>query len=134
MNRLVPSCVSSREARACLHILHVPSGFHHATGPIFGHAGDGNLHCILPLRDDDTAEYLDKVHEVNERLVRRALAVGGSCTGEHGVGMGKIKYLREQYDAATIAAMATVKRAFDPTKIMNPGKVLDERDLSSWNN
>jgi len=96
-------------------------------GPIFGHAGDGNCHCILPLRDDDPPEYLARVHAVNANLVRRALAAGGSCTGEHGVGLGKIGYLEEQYPPATLLMMRAIKTALDPKNILNPGKVLADR-------
>merc|ERR1719401_76174 len=58
-------------------------------GPCFGHAGDGNFHCILPLRGDDAEEYRAHVFAVVETLTERAIAVGGTCTGEHGVGYGK---------------------------------------------
>jgi D-lactate dehydrogenase (cytochrome) len=66
-------------------------------GPCFGHASDGNLHCILPLLEDDSDKYLAKVHQVNENLMERTLLAGGTCTGEHGVGYGKIKYLERQF-------------------------------------
>ena len=93
-------------------------------GPIFGHAGDGNFHCILNVRDDDPPAYLAAVHAVNDRLVRRTLAAGGTCTGEHGVGVGKRKYLEQQHGAGAVAAMRAVKLALDPHNLMNPGKVV----------
>jgi len=83
-------------------------------GPSFGHAGDGNFHCILPFTDDDTKEYRQKLHLIYELLIDRTIEAGGSCTGEHGIGYGKIKYLQRQYG---------VKMAFDPDNIMNPGKI-----------
>ena len=93
-------------------------------GPCFGHAGDGNFHCILPLRDDDTQEYIDKLHQVNNNLIERTLEAGGTCTGEHGVGYGKIKYLERQYGEGAVQMMKSIKHALDPHNIMNPGKVI----------
>jgi D-lactate dehydrogenase (cytochrome) len=93
-------------------------------GPCFGHAGDGNLHCILPLLEDESAEYLEKVHQVNENLIERTLLAGGTCTGEHGVGYGKIKYLERQYGPGATIMMQMVKKGLDPYNIMNPGKVV----------
>mgnify|MGYP002176469451 CR=1 FL=1 len=93
-------------------------------GPCFGHAGDGNLHCILPLLEDESEEYLDKVHQVNENLIERTLQAGGTCTGEHGVGYGKIKYLERQYGPGATIMMRMVKKGLDPHNIMNPGKVV----------
>jgi D-lactate dehydrogenase (cytochrome) len=96
-------------------------------GPCFGHAGDGNFHCILPILDDDSDDYLSKVHQVNDNLIRRTLEVGGTCTGEHGVGYGKIKYLKKQYGPGAVHMMGMIKRAMDPNSIMNPGKVVEYR-------
>jgi D-lactate dehydrogenase (cytochrome) len=93
-------------------------------GPCFGHAGDGNLHCILPLLEDESDEYLAKVHQVNENLIERTLLAGGTCTGEHGVGYGKIKYLERQYGPGATIMMQMVKKGLDPYNIMNPGKVV----------
>lgn len=94
-------------------------------GPCFGHAGDGNFHCILPIiPGSDTPEYLERVFEVNRRLAQRAIDVGGTVTGEHGVGSGKIDYLAKQYGDETVQMMATIKRALDPKNIMNPRKVV----------
>lgn len=93
-------------------------------GPCFGHAGDGNFHCILPLLPDEDEEYKRKVNSVNKRLVQRAIAVGGTCTGEHGIGVGKVGYLEEQYGAEAVGVMRAIKTALDPKNIMNPGKVL----------
>jgi D-lactate dehydrogenase (cytochrome) len=94
-------------------------------GPCFGHAGDGNLHCILPLLEDESNEYLAKVHQVNENLMERTLSAGGTCTGEHGVGYGKIKYLERQYGPGATIMMQMIKKGLDPYNIMNPGKVVN---------
>ena len=94
-------------------------------GPVFGHAGDGNFHCILLVKEDDTPEYVMRLNEVNRRLIERTLAAGGSCTGEHGIGVGKKQYLEKQYGAGAVEMMRTLKRALDPQNILNPGKVVD---------
>lgn len=91
----------------------------------FGHAGDGNFHCILPLCDDDSEAYLERVHRVNDRLIQRTIAAGGTCTGEHGVGYGKMKYLPRQYGEGGVEFMRRIKRAIDPANIMNPGKIVE---------
>ena len=94
-------------------------------GPIFGHAGDGNFHCILVVREgDEGTEYMRAVEAVSERLIAATLAAGGTCSGEHGVGSGKRKYLGAQYGAAAVEAMGAIKRALDPLGILNPGKVI----------
>ena len=90
----------------------------------FGHAGDGNFHCILPLCDDDNEDYLERVHRVNDNLIRRTIGAGGTCTGEHGIGYGKMKYLPKQYGEGGVEFMRKIKKAIDPTNIMNPGKIV----------
>ena len=91
---------------------------------MFGHAGDGNFHCILPVRDTDSDEYLKKLEDVNDRLISRTLAAGGTCTGEHGVGSGKAKYLDQQYGEGAVEIMRTIKKSMDPQNIFNPGKII----------
>ena len=93
-------------------------------GPCFGHAGDGNFHCILPLVDDDSEEYKERFHLMNDTLIQRTTAAGGTCTGEHGIGYGKIKYLTQQYGIGGVHMMELVKKGLDPYNIMNPGKVV----------
>ena len=95
--------------------------------PFFSHfcyPQDGNFHCILAVHEHDSAEYWDKLKRFQERLIERALAVGGTCTGEHGIGTGKKGYLQKQYGEGTVSAMRWIKEALDPLNIMNPGKVL----------
>ena len=89
--------------------------------PVVGHVGDGNFHLTVLMKPDDPA-YLAKVEAVNDRMVTRALAAGGTCTGEHGVGVGKMKYMTAEH-GGSVAAMEAVKRALDPHNIMNPGKI-----------
>ena len=91
--------------------------------PIVGHIGDGNFHLTL-LIDNDDADEVARAKALSERLVERALAMDGTCTGEHGVGQGKMKYLLAEHGAAALAAMAAIKRALDPQNLMNPGKIV----------
>lgn len=89
--------------------------------PLLGHAGDGNFHLIIVIDPNDPAE-LAAATELNASLIRRAQAMGGTCTGEHGVGLGKIDYLPDEHGAA-LDVMKTIKRALDPDNLMNPGKM-----------
>jgi D-lactate dehydrogenase (cytochrome) len=90
--------------------------------PIVGHVGDGNFHVVYLFDPLDQAE-LARAHGFHERLVHRALAMGGTCTGEHGIGYGKVGYLREEH-ADAVGTMAAIKAALDPDGIMNPGKIV----------
>lgn len=91
--------------------------------PIAGHVGDGNFHT-QPLVDlADTAE-VERAQAFIDRLVKRALAMGGTCTGEHGVGQKKMKYLEQEHGAEALAVMRVLKRALDPRNILNPGKIV----------
>jgi D-lactate dehydrogenase (cytochrome) len=89
---------------------------------LVGHAGDGNFHLIYVL-DPESASERDEAARLNERMVTRALAMGGTCTGEHGVGLGKMKYLEAEHGPA-LEIMRTIKRALDPDNRMNPGKMI----------
>jgi len=91
--------------------------------PIVGHVGDGNFHLTL-LVDMDDRDELKRAEALSERLVERALAMDGTCTGEHGVGQGKMKYLVAEHGRAALDVMASIKRALDPHNIMNPGKIV----------
>lgn len=95
----------------------------HLVAPLVGHAGDGNFHLIFMLDPNDPAE-LERVAAANHRLVERALRFGGTCSGEHGVGMGKLKYLESEHGADALEVMRQVKRALDPRNLMNPGKLV----------
>jgi D-lactate dehydrogenase (cytochrome) len=91
--------------------------------PVFGHVGDGNFHCLL-LVDPDSPSELALAEAVSERLVRRAIRFDGTCTGEHGVGLHKMRYLEEEHGAAAVEVMRRIKQALDPLDILNPGKVV----------
>ncbi|RMD63009.1 MAG: FAD-binding oxidoreductase, partial [Alphaproteobacteria bacterium] len=90
--------------------------------PIVGHVGDGNFHLSF-IVDPNDAEEMARAEAVNERMVMRAIAMGGTCTGEHGVGTGKMKFLHAEHGEA-VAVMRQIKNALDPDNIMNPGKIL----------
>ena len=90
--------------------------------PIVGHVGDGNFH-VSPLIDMDDPAEVAAAKAFSERLVERALAMEGTCTGEHGVGQGKMKYLAAEHGGA-LAVMRAVKQALDPQDLMNPGKIV----------
>ena len=90
---------------------------------IVGHVGDGNFH-VLPLIDPEDAGEVARAHAFVERLIDRALAMEGTCTGEHGVGQKKMKHLVDEHPAATLAMMRSIKRTLDPANIMNPGKIV----------
>jgi D-lactate dehydrogenase (cytochrome) len=91
--------------------------------PIVGHVGDGNFH-VSPLIDMDDPDEVARVEAFIERLVDRALAMEGTCTGEHGVGQKKMKYLEAEHGPEALALMRAIKRTIDPKNIMNPGKVV----------
>ena len=91
--------------------------------PIVGHVGDGNFHCSLVCDVDDHDE-MARGEDFMHRLVERAQAMGGTCTGEHGIGQGKQKYLKAELGPEAIDAMRALKQALDPQNIFNPGKIL----------
>jgi D-lactate dehydrogenase (cytochrome) len=91
--------------------------------PILGHVGDGNFHVTMLVDMADAGE-VTRARELHERLIDRALAMDGTCTGEHGVGQGKMKYLLAEHGPAALDAMRALKQALDPHNILNPGKIL----------
>ncbi len=104
-----------RHARETLNAQEIP-------GAVLGHVGDGNYHVVIGL-DPERPEHMQKAHAVNDAIVRYAWAHGGTCTGEHGIGMGKTRYLGEERGAAG-AVLWQIKNALDPDHILNPGKTL----------
>lgn len=95
--------------------------------PCFGHAGDGNLH-YTPLVDVSDADELARGEEIYSAIVERAIQVGGTATGEHGIGLGKRAYLHREHGDETVAAMQAIKDALDPNGILNPGKIFPADD------
>ncbi|WWC93158.1 uncharacterized protein L201_008125 [Kwoniella dendrophila CBS 6074] len=93
-------------------------------GPILGHVGDGNFHCALIFKADVPGEF-EKVDAAAHRMVKRAIALQGTCTGEHGVGIGKREFLPLELGEGTLGVMRQLKNTLDPKGIMNPGKVSD---------
>ncbi|MDV7340774.1 FAD-linked oxidase C-terminal domain-containing protein [Terasakiella sp. A23] len=92
-------------------------------GTIVGHVGDGNFHALFVFNPDNEEE-LKEAKRLNARIVERAIAFEGTCTGEHGIGHGKMKYLEDEFGEAGLDIMRTLKRAMDPQNIMNPGKIV----------
>ena len=90
--------------------------------PVLGHIGDGNFHLCIIVDPDNPAD-IHIAEEMNHRLVQRAIAMEGTCTGEHGIGMGKMEFLRDEH-GDSVDVMRMVKLALDPDNIMNPGKVI----------
>jgi D-lactate dehydrogenase (cytochrome) len=89
-----------------------------------GHVGDGNFHMGY-LIDPDQPQERELAETLNQQLVRRALSLGGTCTGEHGVGLHKMGFLLEETGAGAVAMMRSIKQALDPHNIMNPGKIFE---------
>lgn len=96
---------------------------HNIAGAIIGHVGDGNFHVSLAVRPENKEE-MDRAYALNEELVDYALSVEGTCTGEHGVGLGKRKYQAKEHGPA-LAVMQAIKAALDPDDRLNPGKLVD---------
>ena len=117
-------CVPISHLAEC--ILETQQDLEHAgvVAPLVGHAGDGNFHLIIMLDPSDQKEF-DTVTRISERLVERALKFGGTCSGEHGVGFGKLKYLQAEHGEA-LDVMRLIKQAIDPRNLMNPGKLIPE--------
>ena len=94
-------------------------------GPLVGHVGDGNFHVLLTA-DPNDHEAIERLEQFHTRLVKRALSLEGTCTGEHGIGVGKIDYLVSELGREAVDVMVMIKAALDPNCIMNPGKVIAE--------
>lgn len=116
-------CVPISALAQCIAETVVDLGTCQVPAPMIGHVGDGNFHLVFVVNPTDAAEMME-VQRLNRRLVRRALALGGSCTGEYGVGYGKLQFLTEEFGRPTYEVMRTIKQALDPLGLMNPGKVV----------
>ena len=93
--------------------------------PCFGHAGDGNLHYSVLVEEDDDAE-VERAHDLYAATVEKAIDLGGTATGEHGIGLGKREFLESEHGPESVEAMRRLKRAFDPHDTLNPGKIFPE--------
>jgi D-lactate dehydrogenase (cytochrome) len=93
--------------------------------PLLGHVGDGNFHMLLLVKPEDDG-MLEKARGFAQRLAERAIAMDGTCTGEHGIGLGKRKYMALEHGDGALSVMRAIKMALDPDNIMNPGKVLPD--------
>ncbi len=91
------------------------------TGAVVGHVGDGNFHTVILVPPE--ADGLARAWALDRQIVARALALGGSCSGEHGIGIGKREFLEQEHGPEALAVMRSVKQALDPHGIMNPGKI-----------
>jgi D-lactate dehydrogenase (cytochrome) len=113
-------CVPISKLAECVTETQADLAANNLYGPIVGHVGDGNFHVVLYCDRKDAAE-VARVKQVYSRLIDRAIEMGGTCTGEHGIGTGKRAYLEKEHGPA-LGFMRAVKAAFDPHNIMNPGK------------
>jgi D-lactate dehydrogenase (cytochrome) len=95
------------------------------SAPLLGHVGDGNFHILLLVNPED-AGMLERAKGFAERLAERAIAMDGSCTGEHGIGLGKRKHMVKEHGAGALDIMRAIKQAIDPLDLMNPGKILPD--------
>ncbi|MDR3532597.1 MAG: FAD-linked oxidase C-terminal domain-containing protein [Rhodopila sp.] len=91
------------------------------TAPIVGHVGDGNFHTVIMVPPEPDG--MRRAWELDKKIVARALALGGSCSGEHGVGIGKREFVEQEHGAEALTVMRAVKQALDPRGVMNPGKI-----------
>ncbi|MGZ4166386.1 MAG: FAD-binding oxidoreductase [Solirubrobacteraceae bacterium] len=116
-------CVPISALADCITATQADIAEHRLMASIVGHVGDGNFHVIVLVDPDDPAEVAHG-EAFHARLVRRALAVDGTCTGEHGVGYGKARFLVEEHGRPAVEMMQAIKRARDPDGIFNPGKTV----------
>jgi len=108
-------CVVETEKDLLASALQLPA-------PIVGHVGDGNFHVAL-LIDPNKPEELEEAERINQRIVARAIAMDGTCTGEHGVGLHKMDFLIAEHGNDAIDLMRSIKQALDPKHVLNPGKI-----------
>jgi len=116
-------CVPISRLAECIHETKADLAGSRLVGPLVGHVGDGNFHLVMPVNSDSSAD-LAEAERITDRLVERALAMGGTCSGEHGVGIGKMRFLEAEHGAAALDVMRAIKRALDPQNLMNPGKIV----------
>ena len=115
-------CVPISELAECIRGTQEDIAASGLIAPLVGHVGDGNFHLLI-LVDPESDEELKRAKELAHNVCRRALASGGTVTGEHGVGTGKMRYMEEEHGPA-YAVMAQLKKSLDPNNLMNPGKMV----------
>jgi len=120
-------CVPISRLAECIRETKQDLASSHLSGPLVGHVGDGNFHLIMPVDPDSEAD-LAEAERITDRLVERALAMGGTCSGEHGVGLGKMRFLEAEHGRPALDVMRAIKHALDPHDLMNPGKILPPAD------
>jgi D-lactate dehydrogenase (cytochrome) len=120
-------CVPISRLAECIRETKQDLASSHLSGPLVGHVGDGNFHLIMPVDPDSEAD-LAEAERITDRLVERALAMGGTCSGEHGVGLGKMRFLEAEHGRPALDVMRAIKNALDPHDLMNPGKILPPAD------
>ena len=118
-------CVPISRLAECVHETMEDMKKHFAPVPLFGHIGDGNFHLMM-LVDPAKPEETEIAKAFNKRVVERALRMEGTCTGEHGVGMGKMRLDAQELGDDVVDLMRDIKKVFDPDNLMNPGKVVPE--------
>ena len=116
-------CVPISRLAECVTATQADIAASRLVAPIIGHVGDGNFHLTL-LVDMADADEIERAQKLCERLAERAVAMDGTCTGEHGIGQGKMKYLKGELGEPALWAMRAIKQALDPLGIMNPGKIV----------
>ena len=116
-------CVPISRLADCIRETKADLGRTYLKAPLVGHVGDGNFHLIF-LVDRNKPEEIAEAEHLNDRLVLRALKMGGTSTGEHGIGSGKMKYLQAEHGTEGVEFMRLLKRSIDPNNIMNPGKIV----------
>ena len=122
-------CVPISRLSECIELTQKDLADSKIYGPLVGHVGDGNFHVLLTADPNDHAA-IERLEQFHTRLVQRSLSLEGTCTGEHGIGIGKIEYLVSELGDEVVDLMRTIKAALDPNGIMNPGKVVGEISLA----
>ena len=115
-------CVPISRLSECIEETKADVTEHNVLAPIVGHVGDGNFHLLIVV-DTRNERELEVIAGINDRLLKRALAMGGTITGEHGIGLGKIDYLKLEHEGG-LSLMRSIKNSIDPNNIMNPGKMV----------
>src|SRR5262249_16978402 len=116
-------CVPISRLAECVILTKEDNAASFLQSTIVGHVGDGNFH-VLYLVDPADPRTLDEAKRLNSRIVARALEMGGTCTGEHGVGLGKREYLLAEHGEVALDVMRALKQALNPADLLNPGKIL----------